>query len=126
MPNLRLVSATLIALTALVSVAASASAAPKVGCPVGEGWEVSGVQAAAAEVFPNLLPGQYPWQTADEFAAFLDATYDRNGDDMVCVKTMWGEDLNPKSKWYIVGVDLLGAPTIMYVLRDNTANATDH
>ncbi len=124
MSNLRLVSATLIALAAFMSVTASASSAPANGCPAGEDWRIWEVEAAAAEIFPNLLPGLYPFESVDELGDFLDATYDRNGDDMICVKSIWGEDLNPNSHWYMVGVDLLGAPTIMYIPRDNTASAT--
>ena len=123
MSSLRLVLVTAVALIALLSATAGASAAQKAGCPAAEDWSLSGIDAAAAEIFPNLLPG-YPWTTPEEFAEFLDATFDKNGDDMMCVKTMWGEGLNPNSHWYIVGVDLLGAPTILYQLRDNTANAS--
>jgi hypothetical protein len=123
MPSLRLLWTTLIVVAALMSATASASAAPKNGCPVGEGWDIAEIDAAAIEIFPNLLPG-HPWQTADELAEFLDATYDRNDDDLICVKTMWGDDLNPNAHWYKVGVDLLGAPTVMYLPRDNTASAS--
>ena len=42
---------------------------------------------------------------------------------MVCIKTMWGEHLNPNSKWNLVGQDTLGEATIRYLYRDNTANA---
>jgi hypothetical protein len=124
MSRLRLVSAMVIAFGALALLTTSASAAPKSGCPAAEGWSLWSVDQAADEIFPNLLRGLYPWEIVEELAAVLDATYDKNGDDMMCVKTMWGDHLNPNSHYYIVGVDLLGAPTIMYVPRDNTANAT--
>ena len=122
MPNLRLVCAALIALAAALSVTAGASAAQKAGCPAAEGWGAWEVDAAAAEIFPNLLGN--PYQSVDEFADYLDATFDKNGDDVICVKIFKGEDLNPNSKWYIVGVDLLGSPTTFNISRDNTANAT--
>lgn len=121
---LRLTVVLLIALAAALSSTVSASADPKNGCPAAEGWDLVGVGQAAQEIFPNLLPGLYPWANAGELAEFIDSTEDRNDDNMVCIKTMWGDHLNPKSHWYLVGVDLLGAPTIMYLLRDNTANAS--
>jgi hypothetical protein len=120
---MRLTVGLVIALVTALSFTVSVSADPKYGCPAGEGWDLVGVDQAAQEIFPNLLPGLYPWANAGELAEFIDSTEDRNNDNMVCMKTMWGDHLNPNSHWYRVGVALLGTPTIMYLLRDNTANA---
>ncbi|MDH5334486.1 MAG: hypothetical protein OEW65_11430 [Thermoleophilia bacterium] len=125
-------SKTRLALTLLTTVAmcltvtAAASADPKVGCPVGEGWAEMTVVSAANEVFPNLIPG-YPWTSADELAAFVDATYDKNDDGAICLKTISGDDLNPKSHWFRVGIDLgFGTGVSFYMARDNNANASNN
>lgn len=102
----------------------SAIAAPKTGCPAGEDWTESLVVDAAAAIWPALLDPS-PWADEAAFASFLDATYDRNGDDAVCVKTMWGDDLNPNSHWYRVGLELIGEPTQMFIVRDNNANGSN-
>jgi hypothetical protein len=121
----RLVSLVGLIATVLV-VAAPASADPgKTRCPAGSGWTLWNVGAAASEIYPNLLPGLYPWADAGELAAFIDASYNKNGDDTICVKTTWGDNLNPKSHWYLVGMDLVGEPTTQYSLHDNNANASD-
>lgn len=42
--------------------------------------------------------------------------YDRNGDGSICLKTLWGDSLNPQARWY--GIEL-------YLPAENTANATN-
>ena len=123
MSNLRFVCAAVIVLAAAVSVTAGASAAPKDGCPAAEDYDAYTVEAAAAAILPNLIPPS-PFQTVAELADYLKATFDKNDDGMICLKIHKGDDLNPNSKWYIVGVDLLGSPTLFFNPRDNTANAT--
>lgn len=111
-------------IVAALVVSAPASADPKTGCPADEsGWALWTVDGAAAEIFPDLLPGLYPWEDADGLAGFLDERYDKNADDTVCVKALWGDALNPNSHWYKVGVDALGSPTVQYFIRDNNANS---
>jgi hypothetical protein len=122
MLRLRLIVAVVLAVAMALSFTASASADPKFGCPAAEDWGLWGVQEAAEEIFPNLLPGLLPFETVEEVAEVIDAVYDNNDDGNICLKIIWGDDLNPNSHWYKVGVELLGSPTIMYILRDNTAN----
>ena len=31
--------------------------------------------------------------------------YDKNGDDLVCAKHVWGYDLSPKSHWYLLAFE---------------------
>ena len=123
MLRLRPIVPLVLALALALSFPAGAAADPKFGCPAGEDWGLWGVQEAAEEIFPNLLPGHRPFETVDEVAEAIDAIFDKNDDDNICLKIIWGDDLNPNSHWYKVGVELLGSPTIMYILRDNTANA---
>ena len=124
---MRTILALVAVMTVALAAAGAAGAAPKVGCPVGEGWEEMTVADVASEVFPNLLPGVYPWQSQGEFAEFVDAVYDRNDDGSICLKTQWGDDLNPNSKWYLLGIDLgFGTGVTQYHPRDNTANASNN
>lgn len=102
----------------------AASAAPKTGCPAGEDWTESTATDAGATIWPALLDPS-PWPDAAAFAEFLDAAYDRNGDDSVCAKTLWGGDLNPNSHWYRVGLELIGEPAQLFVVRDNNANGSN-
>jgi hypothetical protein len=90
----------------------------------GRGLAAAGVGGAAAAIFPHLLPGS-PFADEGELAADIGARSDKNGDDQVCVKTLWGDHLNPKSHWSIVGYDTLGEPTILYLVRDDNAGAED-
>jgi hypothetical protein len=120
----RLASATTIALIALIATAGGASADPKTGCPVGSGWNEMTVEDVAARVWPALLD-QSPWANEADFRESAVRPYDRNGDGSICLKILWGEQLNPNSHWYLVGVDVLGAPTEQFLPRDNTSNASN-
>lgn len=102
-------------LAMLVGSTAVASAAPKTGCPAGD-WAESSVEVAATTIYGELVDSG-PFGTLAEFIALIDAVYDRNDDDSVCVKTMWGEDLNPKSHWY--GISL-------FIVRDNNSNGSNN
>jgi hypothetical protein len=113
-----------LACAALVSVciAGSVLAAPKSGCPAGEGWGEWTVEAAADRIWPALVdPDAFPGGIADLEAAL--SGYDANADGSVCVKIMWGEDLNPNSHWYLFGIELLGSPIEQFLPRDNNAGA---
>ena len=125
MPMLRLVRTTLIALAALISISASALAAPKTGCPVGTGWNEMTVEGVAERVWPALLDPS-PWVDEADFRESAVRPFDRNGDGSICLKIMWGEKLNPNSHWFGVGIDLLGTPTEQFLPRDNTANASNN
>lgn len=122
--RLRLAWATLIALIALIAAAGGASADPKTGCPVGSGWNEMTVEEVAARVWPALLD-QSPWADEADFRESAVRPYDRNGDGSICLKIHWGDQLNPNSHWYLVGVDVLGTPTEQFLPRDNTSNASN-
>ena len=118
----RALASTLVA-AVLLALPATALAAPKDGCAAAaSGWHALSVAQAAEDFFPHLLPGQF--ESAEEFAETLDA-YDRDGDDLACVKLMWGAELNPNSHWYRVGFEIgLDEPVHVLLLIDNTANAS--
>jgi hypothetical protein len=111
------------ALGALLLVPGAAAAADQDGCPAAAGgWTRALVSVAAAEFFDHLVPGQFA--TVAEFAAAIDATSDKDGDDWICRKSMWGADLNPQSHWYRVGFELgLGEPVHLLLVIDDRANA---
>jgi hypothetical protein len=119
----RALIATLIA-AALIALPATALAAQKTGCAAAEsGWHAVLVTQAAADFFPHLTPGQFT--SAEEFAEVIDALYDGNGDDMACIKLMWGWELNPNSHWYRLGFALgLDEPVHVMMVIDNTANGS--
>lgn len=122
----KLVVVTVVSAVACLGAAAGGSAGQKTGCQVGQGWQEMTVVDVAEEVFDNLLPGVYPWGTEDEFADFISATLDKNGDGSICLKMMWGDNLNPKSHWYLVGIDLgFGTGVTQYLPHDNNANASN-
>jgi hypothetical protein len=102
--------------------AGTAIAAPKEGCPAGQGWDEWTVEAAAARIWPALLDQSAFPGGLDEFEGVVRG-YDRNGDGAVCIKTMWGEDLNPNSNWYRFGVEMLGSPVEQFLPRDNNSGA---
>ena len=102
-------------LTGMFMVAGPAFAAQKNGCPVGTGWDELTVEAVAALVWPELLD-QSPFADQQEFQELGVRPYDRNGDGSICLKTQWGEDLNPNANWFGV---------FQFLPRDNTANASN-
>jgi hypothetical protein len=86
-------------LTALAALPAAA-AAP--ACPTL--WQLTTVHDAAFDFFPHLIPGQFA--TPEDFEAVIAAGEDPDGNGFVCVKHMWGWDLNPNSHWYGLGFEL--------------------
>lgn len=116
-------TSTLVA-AALIAVPATALAAPQAGCAAAaSGWHLVTVQQAADDFFEHLTPGQFA--NADDFADAIDALSDRNGDDDICIKLMWGEELNAKSHWYRLGFELgLDEPVHLMMAVDNTAMAS--
>lgn len=102
-------------LAGVLALSGTAFAEPKTGCPVGEGWAELSVEVAAEEIWPELLD-QSPWVDQVDFQESAVRPYDRNDEGLICMKTMWGEDLNPNSNWY--GVH-------QFLLKDNTSNASE-
>ena len=87
-------------------VAPPASAAQKVGCPASSKWEHVSLEVAAERIF--LEANNNGFATEDEVYAALDAKYDKNGNDMMCVDRK--PDGNPASS------------VIWYYLRDDNSN----
>jgi hypothetical protein len=80
------------------------------------------VDDAAQRVWDAMLDeSAFPGGLA-EFTEVV-GTYDRNGDGVICLKVMWGEDLNPNSHWYAVGLEAIGSPTEQFLPRDNNAGS---
>ena len=118
----RVTTALACAAIATTLMAGTVAAAPKEGCPTGQGWGEWTVEAAAERIWPKLVDQSvFPAGISDLEAAL--GGYDRNGDGSVCVKIMWGDDLNPNSHWYQFGVDLLGSPIEQFLPRDNNSGA---
>ena len=46
-----------------------------------------------------------------ERLAFVESL-DENGDGLICVATVWGQNLNPNSHWALIEADLLSPPAI--------------
>jgi hypothetical protein len=100
----------------LIFTTGSAAAAPSAGCSATtSGWHEGTVDSVATEIWDSIVdktpfPGGIP-----DLAAALGGL-DKNDDGDLCLKRIWGEDLNPRSHWY---------PVIANYVRDNTAAATD-
>jgi hypothetical protein len=103
------------AILLLAATAGTATAAPKEGCSAASsGWGEMTVEIAASTIWDSILDmSPFPNGIPDLEAAL--GGLDRNGDGDLCLKRIWGADLNPKSNWY---------GTIANYLRDNTAAAT--
>ena len=110
------------AVMAVMSVPVVASATPQKACPTN--WEHVTVEGAAEIIWPHLLdPGALG--SEENLAAAIAAVADQNdGDGWVCLKTFWGETLNPKSHWYKVGVELTGSPTISFLTEPDNPNVS--
>jgi hypothetical protein len=127
MSKLRLTVAIMTVVAAAIATTTSASASANTGCAAEEsGWTEMSVEDAAARSWPGLLDKSAFPGGQEEFEQFLDAAVDRNSDDQLCLKILWGENLNPNSHWYKVGVTILGSPTEFYLFLDNSANASNH
>jgi len=120
MGKLRLVTGIVIAVIVAVAFTTGAGAAQKTGCPSGE-WQELTVQQVAEAVWPTLLDPS-PWSSLEDFRDTAVALDDANGDGSICIKQQWGDSLNPNSHWYLVGLDVLGSPTVLTIPRDNNAN----
>jgi hypothetical protein len=113
------------AVAAAAAFTVSAGAAQKTGCPVGDGWEPPmTVEAVAARVFPALLPGS-PWSSEGQFLTDAVMPVDKNEDGVICLRIMWGTDLNPNAKWYRLGVDVGIGPVEQFHPHDNNSNASN-
>jgi hypothetical protein len=80
------------------------------------------VRDAAARIYPHLL-GTPPGGLA-EFELIVGGD-DRDGNGRVCLKEQWGDELNPRSHWYRLGMAILGEPTHAFIVHDDTASASD-
>jgi hypothetical protein len=97
--------------------AAPALAAPRAGCPSSEaGWKLASVEdvtraisGSDTELYDQLFPS-------------IDAL-DRNDDEDLCLAMRWGADLNPKSYWFRLGMELIGQPFDLFIPIDNVARA---
>ena len=105
----------LLVLACVLAVSGTALAAPKAGCPVGEGWAEPTVEVAAEAIWDELVD-QSPWVDLNDFQEPAVRPYDRNGDGSICLKTQWGDDRNPNSNWFGV---------FQFLPRDNTSNANN-
>lgn len=98
--------------TLTVATPGTVAGAPKDGCPGGEsGWGKGSVSDVATEIYGGLVEG--PYGTLEEFTALIDAVYDRNEDDRVCLATRWGTRPAERAHWY--GISL-------FIVKDNNAN----
>jgi len=122
MGKLRLVTGIVIAVIVAVAFTTGAGAARKTECPSGEWTEVT-LQQAAEAIWPTLLDPS-PWSDLEDFRDTALALDDTNGEGSICMKQMWGDSLNPNSHWYVVGVDVLGSPTVLTLTRDNNGNGS--
>ena len=122
MGKLRLVTGLMVAVVVAVAWTSGAGAAQKTGCPSGE-WQEVTVQQAAEAIWPTLLDPS-PWASLEDFRDTTVAAEDKNGDGSICTLRQWGEALNPNSHWYLIGVDVLGSPTVATHGRDNNANGS--
>jgi len=104
------------AILLLAATVVPATAAPKEGCSASSsGWSEMTVELAAGTIWDSILDkSPFPNGISDLEAAL--GGLDRNNDGDLCLKRIWGDDLNAKSNWYGV---------IANYLRDNTAAATD-
>jgi hypothetical protein len=104
--------------------AGATSAAQKTNCPAGEWklWDIYGPGGVAEYFWPHLLNDLYGFADAAEFAQVLDDLYDKNGDDKVCGLERGGDELNPNSHWYRLGIEMIGEPVHFISIKDNAAN----
>lgn len=121
---IRAVWVAIVAATAALALTVGASAAPKAGCPAGE-WQELTVEEVASNVWELLTDANKEfWGSEANFLEQAVRPIDKNegGVGSICIKQIWGEDLNPKSAWYTRGPD--GSPTVLTIPRDNNANGS--
>ena len=80
------------------------------------------VQQVAEAVWPTLLDPS-PWSSLEDFRDTAVALDDDDGDGSICIKQQWGDSLNPNSHWYLVGLDVLGSPTVLTITGTTTPTA---
>ena len=88
------------------------------------GWTRDTVEGATALIWPHLLAPEVFDKDPAGLAAAIGGD-DRDGNGFVCIKTMWGDALNPNSKYYRLGMELIGEPTWVFMVHDDRANATN-
>ena len=108
----RVVSLLLAAALAVFAALPAAAAPPP--CPAS--WQWATAERAATDFFPHLLPG--PFASVADFETVLIA--DVGDDDGLCIKLMWGYNLNPNSHWYQLGLNSpLGEPVHLMLVNDD-------
>ena len=100
------------------------AAAQKTGCQGTDKVAEVSVEEAAATIWAGLL-NKSPWVDEADFPEREVRPEDTNGDGNVCLVIQWGEDHNPNSKWYRVGIELIGSPTELFIHSDNNRGAVD-
>ena len=82
-----------------------ASAAQKVGCPAASKWERVPLDEAAHRIFTEANNNGFT--SEQEVYAILDAKYDKNDNDWMCVDPVPDAERNPNSTltWYYVRDD---------------------
>lgn len=110
-------------LTLALIVSSPALAAPTGGCGNERaGWVERSVSEAAGIFWAGLLDKSVFPGGVSSVEAAIDGL-DRDDDDRVCMKIIGGDDLNPRSHWYKVGLELIGSPTETFIVLENNAAA---
>ena len=118
----------------LLSFGALVSASQHSGCPaLGNPGDNSGMRSIGLMSVEEAVARSVDQITDAWYAAFgfvkedyiaerlaAVATLDKNGDGLLCVAQVWGQDLNPKSHWAVIFADLLSPPaTERWAFADN-------
>ncbi len=82
-----------------------ASAAQKVGCPASDKWMHVSLQEAAHDIY--TYANNSGFTSEQEVYDLLDAKYDKNGNDRMCVDPVPAAERNPNSDltWYYLRDD---------------------
>ncbi len=101
------------ALTISLTMPGVATAAPKDGCPSGQSdWQRGTVDEIAAIVWDGLVDQSPRPGGVGDFADYIDAAVNRNGDVYLCLTTRWGDRPAEQAHWY-------GVP--LFIMVDNNA-----
>jgi len=118
----RIVRALIVAVLLLGGLAPVATAANNESCATS--FARYSVGAATSYIWPHIL---FPAAFDDDPANLMTALAgdDADGNGFVCIKTQWGEALNPNSHYALLGNALIGEPTWSFVVHDDRANASN-
>lgn len=119
MPIARALTVATLMLGLLAPVAAAANNG---GCPTKS--VLYTVADATDYIWPHILiPDAFGNDAANLMAAL--SGDDKDGNGFVCVKTQWGEALNPNAKYARLGQELIGEQTWLFIVHDDRANASN-